>query len=232
MPGVGAAQMLADRGFQEVVNFAFVEEAWERDFAANENPIRLANPIASQMSVMRSTLIGGLVANVATNLKRKANPRARLRDRPLLLPRSAWRTGRGFSPAMEARGARLRHALPEQWGCADATSTSSTSRATSNCCSPHALLALKKPRTRRCIRAAARASGRWPGNRLHRRVAPAVATEVRPAAGPGRLRTRPRPPSSGPACRSTSRDRNSRLRPRYGHRCRPKTRTSTTARWP
>ena len=29
----------------------------------------LANPIASQMSVMRSSLIGGLVANLATNLK-------------------------------------------------------------------------------------------------------------------------------------------------------------------
>lgn len=27
--------MLADRGYQEVVNFAFVEEAWEADFAAN-----------------------------------------------------------------------------------------------------------------------------------------------------------------------------------------------------
>ena len=64
-------QVLADRGFQEVINYAFIEEAWERDFAGNASPIRLANPIASQMSVMRSTLIGGLVANVATNLKRK-----------------------------------------------------------------------------------------------------------------------------------------------------------------
>ena len=66
-------QILADRGFQEVVNYAFVETAWEADFAANPAPIRLANPIASQMSVMRSTLIGGLIANVSTNLKRKQN---------------------------------------------------------------------------------------------------------------------------------------------------------------
>ena len=63
--------LLADRDYQEVVNFAFVEEAWERDFCANAAPIRLANPIASQMSVMRSSLIGGLVANLDTNRKRQ-----------------------------------------------------------------------------------------------------------------------------------------------------------------
>jgi len=63
---------LADLGYQEVVNMSFVEQPWEADFAANTNPIRLQNPIASQLSVMRSTLIGGLVANVRYNLNRKA----------------------------------------------------------------------------------------------------------------------------------------------------------------
>ncbi len=63
---------LADLGYQEVVNMSFVESAWEQDFAANEQPIKLRNPIASQMSVMRSTLIGGLLANVRYNLNRKA----------------------------------------------------------------------------------------------------------------------------------------------------------------
>lgn len=68
---------LADADYQEVVNFSFVEEAWEADFAANNNPIKLLNPIASQMSVMRSSLIASLVANVRYNLNRKIN-RARL----------------------------------------------------------------------------------------------------------------------------------------------------------
>lgn len=63
---------LADLGYQEVVNMSFVEAAWETDFANNANPIRLQNPIASQLSVMRSTLIGSLVANVRYNLNRKA----------------------------------------------------------------------------------------------------------------------------------------------------------------
>jgi len=64
---------LADFDYQEVVNFSFVEEAWEADFAGNANPIKLLNPIASQMSVMRSSLLAGLVANVRYNLNRKLN---------------------------------------------------------------------------------------------------------------------------------------------------------------
>ncbi|MDR0672949.1 MAG: phenylalanine--tRNA ligase subunit beta [Zoogloeaceae bacterium] len=68
-----ARHRLAGRGFQEVVNYAFVEEAWERDFCANDDPIRLANPIVSQMGVMRSSLIPGLVANLAANRKRQQN---------------------------------------------------------------------------------------------------------------------------------------------------------------
>ncbi|MFC4929630.1 phenylalanine--tRNA ligase subunit beta [Massilia sp. GCM10023247] len=64
--------LLADLGYQEVVNMSFVETAWEKDFAGNEQPIKLQNPIASQMSVMRSSLIGGLLANVRYNMNRKA----------------------------------------------------------------------------------------------------------------------------------------------------------------
>jgi phenylalanyl-tRNA synthetase beta chain len=64
---------LADLGYQEVINMSFVEAAWEQDFCANAQPIKLQNPIASQLSVMRSSLIGSLVANVRYNLNRKIN---------------------------------------------------------------------------------------------------------------------------------------------------------------
>jgi phenylalanyl-tRNA synthetase beta chain len=63
---------LAAAGYQEMLNFSFVEPGWEDDFAGNSSPIRLLNPIASQLSVMRTTLIGGLVANVRYNLNRRA----------------------------------------------------------------------------------------------------------------------------------------------------------------
>jgi phenylalanyl-tRNA synthetase beta chain len=64
-------ERLAARDYQEVINFAFVEPAWEEDFAGEANPVRLLNPIASQASVMRTTLIGSLVANVRYNHARK-----------------------------------------------------------------------------------------------------------------------------------------------------------------
>ena len=64
-------RLLADRDYQEVINYAFVDEAWERDLCGNIQPIRLANPIASQMSVMRSSLIPGLVATLVANRKRQ-----------------------------------------------------------------------------------------------------------------------------------------------------------------
>ncbi|PLC49517.1 phenylalanine--tRNA ligase subunit beta [Pollutimonas subterranea] len=62
---------MAGLDYQEVINFAFVEDAWERDYAGNDNPIRLLNPIASQLAVMRSSLIGGLLANIEHNANRK-----------------------------------------------------------------------------------------------------------------------------------------------------------------
>jgi phenylalanyl-tRNA synthetase beta chain len=65
-------RQLADLDYQEAVNFSFVDDDVERDFADNPDPIRLLNPIASQMSVMRSQLLGGLVGNVRYNLNRKA----------------------------------------------------------------------------------------------------------------------------------------------------------------
>ena len=64
---------LVERDYQEVINYAFVDAMWEVDFADNKTPVALKNPIASQMSVMRSTLIGGLIANLQFNLNRKQN---------------------------------------------------------------------------------------------------------------------------------------------------------------
>jgi phenylalanyl-tRNA synthetase beta chain len=109
-------QILADRGFQEVVNYAFVEEAWESDLAANISPIRLANPIASQMSVMRSSLIGGLIGNVVTNLKRKQN-----RVRVFETGRCFFRDAQGgpvagFHQPWKIAGLAYGNAVPEQWG--------------------------------------------------------------------------------------------------------------------
>ncbi len=70
-------QAMVLRDYQESINYAFVEAEWERDLCGNTAPIALKNPIASQMSVMRSSLLGGLLGALRTNLARK-QPRVRL----------------------------------------------------------------------------------------------------------------------------------------------------------
>lgn len=111
-------QMLADRGYQEVINFAFVETAWEADFAGKTDEselIHLANPIASQMAVMRSTLIGGLVANLVTNLRRKQG-RVRLFELGRCFSRDAQGAPvTGFCQPWHLAGLAYGGALPEGW---------------------------------------------------------------------------------------------------------------------
>ncbi|NQW80713.1 MAG: phenylalanine--tRNA ligase subunit beta, partial [Polaromonas sp.] len=63
---------LAALGYQETINFSFVDERWEHELAGNPNPVKLLNPIASQMSAMRSSLLGSLVQALKFNLDRKA----------------------------------------------------------------------------------------------------------------------------------------------------------------
>ena len=65
-------RQLAQQGYQETINFSFVEERWERDYAGNADPISLLNPIASQLSVMRSSLLGSLLNVLKFNTDRKA----------------------------------------------------------------------------------------------------------------------------------------------------------------
>lgn len=64
-------QLLVARDYQEIVTYSFVDQNWEADLAGNETPVTLQNPIASQMGVMRSTLLGGLVNVLRFNLNRK-----------------------------------------------------------------------------------------------------------------------------------------------------------------
>ncbi|CAJ0738637.1 Phenylalanine--tRNA ligase beta subunit [Ralstonia edaphis] len=111
---------VAARDYHEVVNFAFVETEWEADFAGNTNPIPLLNPIASQYSVMRSTLIGGLLDKVRYNLNRKAS-RVRMFEVGRVFHRDASVADGGLSIAgyaqpMMAGGIAYGPSKEEQWG--------------------------------------------------------------------------------------------------------------------
>jgi len=116
-------ERLAAAGYQEVINYSFVEEEWEKDFAGNAQPIRLLNPIASQLAVMRSNLIGCLVANVRYNLNRKLDRvrifevgRAFLRD--VSIPDGDLDVA-GVCQPMRIAAAAFGAADDEQWGITD-----------------------------------------------------------------------------------------------------------------
>jgi phenylalanyl-tRNA synthetase beta chain len=63
---------MAALDYQETINFSFVDERSELELAGNPRPIRLVNPMASHMSVMRSSLMGSLISVLKLNLTRKA----------------------------------------------------------------------------------------------------------------------------------------------------------------
>jgi phenylalanyl-tRNA synthetase beta chain len=64
---------LSALGYQETINFSFVEERSEHELAGNPDPIRVLNPIAAPLAVMRSSLLGSLVGVLKTNLARRAS---------------------------------------------------------------------------------------------------------------------------------------------------------------
>ncbi len=117
-PAYRIRQMLADRGYQEVVNYAFVDTTWEADFAGKTDEaelIRLANPIASQMAVMRSNLFGGLLDNLQTNLKRKQT-RVRLFEVGRVFARDGAATPvAGYRQPWRVGGLAFGGVLPESW---------------------------------------------------------------------------------------------------------------------
>jgi phenylalanyl-tRNA synthetase beta chain len=111
-------RLLADLGYHEVVNFSFVEAAWESDFCANTAPIVLANPIASQMGVMRSSLIGGLVGNVVANRSRQTERSRVFEIGRCFLADERGAPVAGFHQPLRVAGLCAGLALPEQWGAA------------------------------------------------------------------------------------------------------------------
>ncbi len=105
------------RDYQEAITYSFVEAEWERDLCGNTAPVALQNPIASQMSVMRSSLLGGLLSVLRTNLARK-QPRVRLFETGGCF--SAGKNG-GYTQQDRLAGLAYGMAQPEQWGAAPRT---------------------------------------------------------------------------------------------------------------
>jgi phenylalanyl-tRNA synthetase beta chain len=106
---------LTARDWQEIVTFSFVSSATEAlitpETPAERAPIRVLNPIASHLDVMRTTLMPGLLETLSTNLRHKA-PRVRVFE----IGRVFMRDSAGYAQPLAIGGLAYGSAVPEQWG--------------------------------------------------------------------------------------------------------------------
>jgi len=101
-------QMLVDLDYQEVITYSFVDPAWEAALDADARPLQLANPIASQLSAMRTTLWGGLIETLRHNLNRQ-------QDRVRIFELGRVYASQAEQP-MKLGGLAYGDVMPEQWG--------------------------------------------------------------------------------------------------------------------
>jgi phenylalanyl-tRNA synthetase beta chain len=111
---------IAALDYQETINFSFVEARWEHELAGNPDPIQVLNPIAAQLAVMRSSLVGSLVQVLRHNLARKA-PRVRVFELGRVFGRaddvaSTLTTVRGIRQPMRVAGLAWGPVDELQWG--------------------------------------------------------------------------------------------------------------------
>jgi phenylalanyl-tRNA synthetase beta chain len=114
---------LARLGYQETINFGFVEEGADAQLSGVTDPIRVLNPIAAPMSVMRTTLLGGLLEVLTHNVARKATRvcvfevgRAYLRDPSVV---DGGHAVAGVAQPLRIAGLAWGSAMPLQWAAAD-----------------------------------------------------------------------------------------------------------------
>ena len=64
-------QTLVTLGYQEAISFSFADLKLEKQLNPSVNPLALANPISSDLAVMRSTLLSSLIPCVQYNINRQ-----------------------------------------------------------------------------------------------------------------------------------------------------------------
>jgi phenylalanyl-tRNA synthetase beta chain len=104
-------EAIAARGYQEAITLAFVDPVLQRQLFPGESGLAIANPIASDLSVMRVSLWPGLLRAALENQHRQAE-RVRLFEHGTRFAVAQGVTREIDSLAGVACGART----PEQWG--------------------------------------------------------------------------------------------------------------------
>ena len=109
--GIGRIrELLVDHGYHEAVTYSFVDADLQARITPGLEGLALANPIASEMGVMRTTLWPGLIGAAAYNVNRQ-QPRVRLFETGLVFVDDG---GELRQPPMIG-GIAVGAAVPEQW---------------------------------------------------------------------------------------------------------------------
>jgi phenylalanyl-tRNA synthetase beta chain len=103
-------ETLCAGGYQEAVNYSFVDRQQLADVFQDAQVLPLANPLSADMNVMRTTLLPGLLAAVARNLRRQQG-RVRLFETGVV-----FLQGERLVEIDRLAGVATGDALPEQWG--------------------------------------------------------------------------------------------------------------------
>ena len=106
-----ALSLLADRGYQEAINYSFVDGSLQRAFDTEGDLLALSNPISEDMAVMRRTLLPGLARVLGENVRRQQD-RVRLFE---LGTRFLWDDG-VLEERLTLAGLAWGLAAAEQWG--------------------------------------------------------------------------------------------------------------------
>ncbi len=104
-------QTLVNQGYHEVITYSFVDPAMQKVLDPDHEPLALANPISSDLSVMRTSLWPGLLQSLSFNTKRQQS-QVRLFETGL----SFVPTGDGLQQQRKIAGLLFGDASPEQWG--------------------------------------------------------------------------------------------------------------------
>jgi len=70
-------ETLVERGYFEAISYSFVDPKWQAAINPDIEPVKLANPISADLSVMRTSIWPGLLKAIQHNLNRQ-QPRVRL----------------------------------------------------------------------------------------------------------------------------------------------------------
>jgi phenylalanyl-tRNA synthetase beta chain len=105
-----ALELLADRGYQETINYSFVDAGLQGAFDPDGEALALSNPISADMGVMRRSLLPGLARVLRDNVRRQQD-RVRLFE---LGTRFLW-DGTTLEERLSLAGVAWGNAAPEQW---------------------------------------------------------------------------------------------------------------------